>query len=149
MGRYCDGDAAAFRELYARLAPRLLRYFMRMARERAAGHELGQVTFLKVHRARAAYVRGADPVPWIYAIAHRSFLDDARSRKRARVVVADDGEPGDVPVAITGRDDSGPIVDDEKRALTRATLAALEELPAIQREAVILTKLDGKSIAEA
>ncbi|HTJ47353.1 MAG TPA: sigma factor-like helix-turn-helix DNA-binding protein, partial [Kofleriaceae bacterium] len=33
--------------------------------------------------------------------------------------------------------------------LTKAALAALEALPPQQREAVVLTKLDGKSIAEA
>ena len=82
MQRYCDGDAGAFRELYALLAPRLLGYLVRMARERALAEDLLQQTFLKVHRARAAYVRGADPVPWIYSIAHRTFLDEARRSRR-------------------------------------------------------------------
>ena len=58
MARYQDGDAAAFRELYAVVAPRLLGYLMKMARSRAVADDLLQQTFLKVHRARAAYVRG-------------------------------------------------------------------------------------------
>ena len=33
--------------------------------------------------------------------------------------------------------------------LTKAALEALEDLPTGQREAVVLTKLDGKSVAEA
>ncbi|HZJ65884.1 MAG TPA: sigma factor, partial [Kofleriaceae bacterium] len=66
MQRYCDGDAGAFRELYALVAPRLLGYLLKMARERALADDLLQQTFLKVHRARGAYVRGADPLPWIY-----------------------------------------------------------------------------------
>ena len=93
MRRYVGGEAEAFRQLYARLAPRLLGYLLRMVRDRAAAEDLVQVTFLKVHRARAAYVRGADPGPWIFAIAHRSFLDDVRGKRRARVGLADDGEP--------------------------------------------------------
>src|SRR5512133_1945276 len=93
MQRYCDGDASAFRELYALVAPRLLGYLMKMARSKALADDLLQQTFLKVHRARGAYVRGADPLPWIYSIAHRTFIDDARKMKRAVVRVADEEVP--------------------------------------------------------
>jgi RNA polymerase sigma-70 factor (ECF subfamily) len=150
MSRYLDGDVAAFRALYALLAPRLLGYLQRMARDRALAEDLLQLTFLKMHRARSAYVRGADPVPWLYAIAHRTFLDEARRRKRAKVEVGREPELPDVRADITGTAEAAaedaPAGDPE---LTRAALAALETLPPQQREAVILTKLSGKSIAEA
>src|SRR5258708_20973576 len=90
MVKYCDGVASAFRELYALVAPRLLGYLVKMARDRAVAEDLLQHTFLKLHRARAAYVRGADPLPCLYAIAHRTFIDDARKRKRAIVRPAGD-----------------------------------------------------------
>lgn len=150
MERYCDGDAAAFRELYRLVAPRVLSYFLRMARERALAEDLVQITFLKIHRARGAYVRGAEPMPWIYAIAHRAFLDEVRKRQRAKVQLSASGD--DVPEAAAHI--SGLPVDavDEPAhdsELARAALAALAQLPEKQREAVVLTKLDGKSIAEA
>jgi RNA polymerase sigma-70 factor (ECF subfamily) len=149
MARYCDGDASAFRALYALVSPRLLGYLMKMARSRAVAEDLLQQTFMKVHRARAAYVRGADPVPWIYSIAHRTFLDEARRQKRAVVRV---GDGDDLPEQQA--DLHGELAErrDEPRAdpeLVQATLDALAELPAQQREAVVLTKLDGKSVAEA
>jgi len=150
MGRYCDGDASAFRELHARVAPRLLNYLQRMAGNRATAEELLQQTLLQVHRARGAYVRGADPLPWMYAIAHRTFLDEARRLRRARVQLHRDPDTAPEPRAdVEGRADGAA---DEPRGdpeLARAALAALAELPPIQREAVILTKLEGKSIAEA
>ena len=153
MARYCDGDAGAFRDLHALVAPRLFGYLLHMARSRAVAEDLLQQTFLKVHRARAAYVRGADPLPWIYAIAHRTFLDEARRQKRQIWQVARDAETGvpDIAAAITGQsqadaDAAAPRHDPE---LARAALAALDTLPPQQREAVVLTKLDGKSIAEA
>lgn len=149
MERYCDGDASAFRALYACVAPRLLGYLLKMARERAVAEDLLQLTFLKLHRARGAYVRGADPLPWIYSIAHRTFLDEARRVKRAVVRV---GDGDDLPEQQA--DLRGETADrrDEPRAdpeLVQAALDALAELPAQQREAVVLTKLDGKSVAEA
>jgi RNA polymerase sigma-70 factor (ECF subfamily) len=148
MAKYCDGDAHAFRELYALVAPRLLGYLMKMAKSRALADDLLQQTFLKVHRARAAYIRGADPVPWIYSIAHRTFIDEARRTKRAIVEAKGD----DVPEVVAGITGTSADRTDEPRAdpeLTAATLAALADLPDAQREAVVLTKLDGKSVAEA
>ncbi len=149
MARYCDGDADAFRALYGQVAPRLLGYLVGMARSRALAEDLVQQTFLKVHRARPAYIRGADPVPWIYAIAHRTFLDEVRRSKRA-AQSTDDGELPEQAAVLTGEsavaEAERPRVDVER---TRAALDALATLPAAQREAVVLTKLDGKSIAEA
>ena len=146
MARYVDGDAAAFRELYAAVAPRLLGYLMKMAKSRALADDLLQQTFLKVHRARSAYVRGADPTPWIYAIAHRTFIDETRRKKRAVVQAAE--EIPEVPAGITGEPD-GTRDEPPDPELTKAALEALEDLPTGQREAVVLTKLDGKSVAEA
>jgi RNA polymerase sigma-70 factor, ECF subfamily len=152
MGRYCDGDAGAFRALYALVAPRLLGYLTRMAGDRPAAEDILQQTFLKVHRARAAYVRGANPMPWLYAIARRTFLDDVRRRGRsgghprshdgAREPVA--SLLGNAVGLESSRHDEVPEPE-----LVAAALAELQKLPPAQREAVVLTKLDGKSIAEA
>ncbi len=149
MARYVRGDASAFRELYALVAPRLYGYLMKLARHPAVADDLLQQTFLKVHRARATYVLGADPVPWIYSIAHRTFIDEARKQKRAVVRVAEGDalpeEAADLAGSTADRRDESRV-DPE---LVKATLDALAELPASQREAVVLTKLDGKSVAEA
>jgi RNA polymerase sigma-70 factor, ECF subfamily len=151
MGRYCDGDAAAFRDLYAQVSPRLFGYLLHMARDRAVAQDLLQLTFLKVHRARAAYVRGADPLPWIYAIAHRTFLDEVRRVKRAVARAPADGEVPEVPAAITGQSqhDADAAAPRHEPELARAAIAALDQLPPQQREAVVLIKLDGKTVAEA
>jgi RNA polymerase sigma-70 factor (ECF subfamily) len=150
MARYQDGDAGAFRQLYAQVAPRLLGYLLKMARSRAVADDLLQQTFLKVHRARAAYVRGADPLPWIYSIAHRTFIDETRRKKRAIVNVGTDAEGTlpEVPATITG-DAVGATEEPVDNEATKAALDALAQLPAQQREAVVLTKLEGKSVAEA
>lgn len=150
MARYCNGDADAFRTLYKRVAPKLLNYLLRMARERALAEDLLQVTFLKIHRARSVYVLGADPLPWIYAIAHRTFLDEMRKRQRSKVHLGrSDDNLVEQHAHISGL--AAEIVADreDNTELTKAALVALERLPEKQREAVVLTKLNGKSIAEA
>jgi RNA polymerase sigma-70 factor, ECF subfamily len=149
MQRYCAGDASAFRELYSQTAPALRRYLLRLAGQPATADDLLQQTFLKVHRARSAFVLGADPLPWMYSIAHRTFLDEARRRKRAKVNVGATDVLPDVAVHLSGHTDeqlpdSGPPAEE-----TEAAIAALQQLPEAQRQAVVLTKLSGKSVAEA
>jgi RNA polymerase sigma-70 factor (ECF subfamily) len=147
MGRYCDGDRAAFDALYAAVAPRLFAYLIGLVGERATAEDLLQLTFLKVHEARDLYVRDADPVPWLYTIAHRTALDELRRRKRARVRVGEKVSPDAEPRAgLSGAAEEAARSDD---GLSDATLAALRALPASQREALMLTTIQGKSHREA
>jgi RNA polymerase sigma-70 factor, ECF subfamily len=152
MGRYCRGDAAAFQRLYALMAPRLLAYLVGLVRDRAAAEDILQATFLKIHEARSTYLVGANPIPWLYTIAHRTFLDDVRKRKRNRVQLTKDGTLQAEPAAdLTGM--SAEAGQDEAArpdpAATAGALAALAELPENQRQALLLTKVHGRSTAEA
>jgi len=143
MGRYCDGDAGAFRQLYAFAAPRLYGYLAKVSGDRALAADLLQLTFLKVHRARAAYVRGADPMPWIYAIAHRTFIDETRKRRHDAIWLGSPLDPEQSPATDLPSDGGA------RAELLSAALAALSRLPAEQRQAVVLMKLEGKSLVEA
>jgi len=152
MERYCRGDAAAFQRLYGLLAPRLLAYLFGLLRDKAAAEDILQATFLKVHEARSTYVMGANPIPWMYTIAHRTCLDEIRKRKRNRVQLTKDGtllaEPAadlsGVPVEA-GQDEAAR----PDPAATAGALAALQQLPENQREALLLTKVHGRTTAEA
>ena len=150
MGRYCDGEAAAFHRLYAMLAPRVLAYLAGIIGDRAAAEDVLQLAFMKVHEARGSYVRGANPIPWIYTIAYRTCLDEMRRRKRSRVRLTKDGEmQAAVAVHITGVPEEARPPEDDRAATATAALAALERLPLNQRQALILTKVEGRTVAEA
>jgi len=149
MGRYCDGDAAAFHELYRLLAGRILAYIVSLVGERALAEDLLQQTFLKVHQGRGGYVRDANPVPWIYTIAHRTALDELRKRKRTPIKLTADGAlPAEPRAGLGGQAEEIEARDDDG-ASARISLADLERLPRNQKEALLLTKVHGHSINQA
>jgi RNA polymerase sigma-70 factor (ECF subfamily) len=144
MERYCRGDASAFRELHAIVAPRLFTYVRCLVRDRALAEELLQQTFLKLHLARASYVTGADPLPWLYAIAHRTCLDELRRGLRAPISVSNEFEHP--PARIDGGSEMSLPTYGEHTI--EAVLRALDQLPDNLRSAVVLTKIQGNTIAE-
>ena len=148
MRRYCAGESNAFNELYSALSPALFGYLMKMSGNRSLAEDLLQQTFMKVHRSRASYVEGADPSPWIYAIAHRTFIDAVRKQKRAKVKLTFDGELRPQAAHITGQDIDNVEVGPDPEVVEQA-MTALSELPELQRQAVVLVKLQGKSIQDA
>ncbi len=139
MERYVDGDEAAFDALYQRSSSRLFGYLLRLTRSRERAEDLLQVTYSKVHRARGSYLRGAPVMPWFIAIARRSFLDERRSAKVRKEDLSSDGT---LPEPSSVNQDVG---DDVADALERA----LDSLPENYREAIVLTKVTGLSLAEA
>jgi RNA polymerase sigma factor (sigma-70 family) len=148
MARYCDGEARAFEELYAGLAPRILGYLTAMVGDKATAEDILQHTFMKLHQGRTAYVRGANPVPWLYTIAHRTCIDEMRRRSRSRVRLSTDGELPREPTAhLTGSAETPAPVEDDA-ALSRG-MAALASLPEPLRQAVVLIKIHGHSSAQA
>ncbi len=147
MKRYCEGDRRAFEELYAATAPALLRYLVRLSGQLSTAEDLLQQSFLKLHRARASYIEGAAPLPWMYTIAHRTFLDQARKNKRSKVVDVG-GELPEQAADLQGKPHEGGDAHDNSEELHR-TMEALQSLPPSQRQAVVLIKLDGKTMQEA
>ncbi len=139
MERYVDGAELAFDELYRRTSQKIFGYLLRLTRHRERAEDLLQITFSKIHRARARYLRGAPFLPWALAIARRSFLDERRSAKSRHEDLSYDGtlpEP---------KQQEGGLSLDVQDALERAVM----ELPQSYREAIELTKVTGLSVAEA
>jgi RNA polymerase sigma-70 factor, ECF subfamily len=145
MARYALGDDAAFRELHHELAPRVARFLARLTNDQAAANDLAQETFLRVHRARAAFSHGAAAIPWVYAIARNVFLDYERRRKVQRVVVHDDEQAARAPESAARAPDEAVGA---RRELDRVR-KALESMPTSQREAFVLLRFEGLSVSEA
>jgi RNA polymerase sigma-70 factor (ECF subfamily) len=139
MEAYVLGDAAAFGQLYRRVSPSLYAYLLRLTRDRPRAEDLLQVTFVKMHRARCSYIPGAPPVPWIFAIARRAFLDERRTGKSRFEDLSPDGKLPEY------RELKEASYDELRDSLAQA----LESLPEKCRRAIHLTKIAGFSLTEA
>ncbi len=147
MGRYAEGDEAAFGELYDELAPKLFRYLQRQTRSLPRAEDLLQETFLNICSARASFFPGARVTPWAFTIARRLVIDASRKSGRNPLAMSDDLE--DAPPE--SRRSQGPRADDllQAREGAERVEAELARMPDTQREAFTLVKVDGLSLAEA
>ncbi len=140
MEGYLDGRLEAFDGLYAALSGRLRGYLLSQCRDPALADDLLQDTFLQVHRSRRTYEPGRPVTPWIFAIARHVFLMKRRStgrRLRFEERLAAEAVSGDVP-----RDDLKALADKDE------VHRALDQVPADQREALLLHHVQGWSFAE-
>jgi RNA polymerase sigma-70 factor (ECF subfamily) len=133
MGAYVAGDAGAFRVIFERYAPLLLRAMLRELYVREEANDLVQQTFLQLHRARRDFDSRQKLKPWIFTIAMNLKREYFRRKKRRpeRSLEASSGpEP-----AIGAR---GAEQVEARRSLTRA----LQDLPADQRQVIELHWFD-------
>lgn len=139
MRAYVDGDHAAFRALFARYAPMLMRLTVRHLRSEELAREVVQQTFFQVHAARRDFEPGRKLRPWIFTIAMNLVRAHFRRKKRRPQVELDEQR------AAAERPDRGPI---EQRQRVELLHAALAKLPSSQREVVELHWFEERPYAE-
>jgi RNA polymerase sigma-70 factor, ECF subfamily len=133
------GDEIAYRDALEQIATRLRGYLRRRMRGlQDEVEDLVQETLLALHLQRGTY----DPVlpvgAWVLAIARHKLVD--LWRRRGRRDNLHDELDSVVGLAL-------PV--DEDVEARRDIGKLLLELPQAQRRAIVLTKLEGLSIAEA
>ena len=139
MTAYVSGDRRAFEQLFARLAPRLHRFFRRSFSTEATADDLLQQTFLKLHKARATYKADMRVAPWAFAIAARVRLDEFRRRKR----LAEDGDEEALARADEARAADSPGADTLDSDTAEAVRRAVDGLPESQRVVIHLNRFEG------
>ncbi|GAP36680.1 sigma-70 family RNA polymerase sigma factor [Piscinibacter sakaiensis] len=134
------GDEAAYREALSVVAGRLRAWLRRrMAATPDEVEDLLQDTLLALHLQRGTWDPAWPVSAWVLAIARHRLIDlwRRRGRREGRHEALDEVDE-DLLVA-------DPDEGDTRRDLARL----LQTLPAAQREAILLTKLEGLSVAEA
>ncbi len=148
MSRYAEGDDAAFSIVHRAVADRLRAFLMRMARSPSLADDLLQETFLRIHRARGSFDVGGRVMPWCYAIARNVYIDYVRQRSvRKERPAVNDPEEGELERP------AGPESDGEQVTIAAELAARVERtlasLPPNQREAFVLIRYEGLSVADA
>jgi RNA polymerase sigma-70 factor (ECF subfamily) len=135
-----SGDEAAYRQALQRIAVRLRGYLRRRMQSLPDDVEdLVQETLLALHLQRGTYRTEVPLSHWVLAIARHKLVDLWRRRGRHEAL----HDPLDEL-----DDDALPRAADEGQA-RRDLGKLLEQLPQAQRQAIVLTKIDGLSVAEA
>src|SRR5262249_55150326 len=137
-----------FEELYRLIASRLYRFCLRLATGKLEAEDLLQETMLRMHRARATYLGGSNPLHWAFAIARSVHLDRLRYRRRrpddlgaSHAAAANDPRP-------TG-DGHSPEAEVMARDLVGVVTRELARMSEKNRVAYVLLKEEGLSTKEA
>jgi RNA polymerase sigma-70 factor (ECF subfamily) len=133
MLAYGGGDTAAFEVLYSRHRGPLFRFMLRQVRDHATAEELYQDIWQRLITARQRYRPEAKFSTWLYQIAHNRLTDHWRAQSHRPAAPEDAME----------RAEREPDPQTPERQLSafeerRRLQLALEELPADQRETVLL-----------
>jgi RNA polymerase sigma-70 factor (ECF subfamily) len=135
------GSDAAYRQALARIAARLRRFFARRLQAWPDDVEdLVQETLLALHLQRGTYDASLPVSAWVHAIARHKLVDLFRRRGRHESL----HEPWDE------LDEAAhPGVEPDEGPARRDLGVLLTSLPAAQQQAIVLTKVEGLSMAEA
>jgi RNA polymerase sigma-70 factor (ECF subfamily) len=152
MRAYGEGDARAFEALYARHKGATYRYFLRHASgQSATADELHQDLWLKVVGARERYEAQAKFSTWLYTLARRRMIDHWRARDGVSLASLEDAEiltqaEDSLAELHDGSDDPlGASIGFQAR---QRLVAALGEVPSLQRDAFLLHLEGGLSLEE-
>jgi RNA polymerase sigma-70 factor (ECF subfamily) len=134
------GDEAAYRQALRHIATRLRSYLRRRMQSLPDDLEdLVQETLLALHLQRGTWDPALPVSAWVLAIARHKLIDLWRRRGRHEAL----HEPlDDVDEALLAAPAS-------EASSARDLGALLQGLPAAQRDAIVLTKVEGLSVAEA
>jgi RNA polymerase sigma-70 factor (ECF subfamily) len=138
------GDKAAYIAVLSAVTPRLRRFVRAQRRflDAADVEDLVQDVLLSMHGSLASYDASRPFMPWLLVIARYRLADAGRRHVgKAREVRA-----GDVGVTL---DDVAANVSDDGIEDVEALQAAIRGLPASQRQAIELLKLQELSLKEA
>ncbi len=153
MMRYAQGEVAAFNMLYTRHELTVWRYVLRSVHNQSTADELTQELWFAVARAAPAYEAGRNGAKfktWLFTMAHNRIVDHWRAFKPhdSIAIDAEDDETMQLRAQLITDSGFGPVRQIESREQARALIAAVEALPADQREAFLLQAEGGMSVEE-
>lgn len=149
MRRTAEGDKNAYAILYERYNSAVLSYLYRMLGNTEDVEAVGQEVFLRAFKFAKTYRYPQKFSTWLFTITRNLAINQARRKKRAPVRSA-------AELGLNGADDSADAMDVagkatndpvEREEISRV-LAALDELPADQKEVIMMGVFQDMSYGE-
>jgi RNA polymerase sigma factor (sigma-70 family) len=131
-----DGNERAFEAIVQRYRKPLLRYCARLLPP-ARAEDAVQQAFLSAHRAIHAGNAELNLRPWLYRIAHNASLNLLRQHGYDHDEVSEEIDGVETPPQAF-----------ERGERLRTVVAAVQDLPERQRDAIVLQALEGRSYEE-
>ena len=138
-----NGDASAFDTLLGRWDVKIRGAIYRLVGPNEDVRDLCQETFLKAYRGLGSFKKEARFSSWLYQIAVNACRDRQRRRRGRTLVSLDELDASDVRLPV-----ASAIEVVEGRDLSRLLAAAVEALPAEQREVIVLKEYEGLTFLE-
>ena len=147
-------DEGAVHELAERYGPRIYQLALRQMKNPEDAEEVTQDVLLKVYRKIGAFRGDSALSSWIYRITFNTAMSRLRTSKLERAAqhrerTRDDQDEGRQTSMQPA--DWSHMPDEEllRAQLRRAVMAAIQDLPEIYREPVVLRDIEGLSTEEA
>ncbi|MEN9889943.1 MAG: hypothetical protein RLY78_238 [Pseudomonadota bacterium] len=135
------GDDAAYQQALTAIARRLRAWLRRRLQDSPDEIEdLVQETLLALHLQRGTWAADVTVTAWVLAIARHKLIDHWRRQGRRR---------DDLRSLDTLDEHEHPAAESPEPGARRDLDQLLRTLPAAQRDALLLTKVEGLSVAEA
>jgi RNA polymerase sigma-70 factor (ECF subfamily) len=137
-------DTAAFAELVERHQPLVLGTVARMLGSNSEVEDIAQQVFIRVWKSATRYVPRAKFTTWLLKITRNLVFNELRRSKR-RAQVPMQAEPDAEQIPLKDETAQAPDASILETELQQAIDAAIAELPATQRMAVILRRYEDLS----
>ncbi|GAB2770834.1 RNA polymerase sigma factor SigM [Streptomyces daliensis] len=145
LARHVDGDPDAFGEIVRRHRDRLWAVALRTLGDREEAADAVQDALVSAYRAAHTFRGQSAVTTWLHRITVNACLDRARKAASRRTALTDDTERLEQLL----EPHESAAVPAERQDLHRELIAALSELPAEQRAALVLVDMQGYPVAEA
>jgi RNA polymerase sigma-70 factor, ECF subfamily len=142
-----DGDREAFGTLFERHADALRNFIYRIIGNHHRAEELTQEAFLQIYRARERYEPRAAFSTFLYRVGTNLSVNEIRRFETGKLEPLETSTSSDPSVAATRvLADETAVTPERQVALREAgeqVVDALRRLPANQREALLLSRVEG------
>lgn len=141
-----NGDVSAFNTLVRRHQKPVYNFILKMVSNRAEAADLSQTVFIRCFRSLKKLKNRSLFSPWLYRIAVNAIRDHHRKKKEVYSIDGDDSIVERSEGLFIGV--SNPAADSESFSRAELVRAALEKIPAEQREVLILKVYQGLKFTE-